>query len=104
MPSMRIVGVYRVKAPEPCYLVEMEVRGLSGQLDLCGITQEMPNQPRSNWQVPYDEQYLSMNGEGPMDARDPWTQPQGSDFRLVFFFHYFDFAKKNEEHFYDTAS
>jgi len=93
MPSIRIVGVYKVKAAEPCHLVEMEVTGLSGQLDLYGITQELTNQPRLNWQVPYDEQYLSMNGKGPLDARDPWSQPQAPDFRLVFFFHYLDFAK-----------
>jgi hypothetical protein len=91
MASARMIGAYRVRSSEPCHLVELEITGVSSQIDLSEITQEVPGQPRSNWQVPYDEQYLDVSGKRPIDPSKPWAQPQEPDFRLVFFFHYLDF-------------
>jgi hypothetical protein len=93
MASARIIGAYRVRSSEPCHLVEFEVIGGTDPIDLLGITQEVPGQPRSNWQVPYDEQYLEVGGKRPISPSEPWAQPEEPDFRLVFFFHYLDFTR-----------
>lgn len=93
MASARIIGAFRVRSAEPCHLVELETTGVTGQTDLSEIAQEPPGQSRSNWQVPYDEQYLDISGKLLADPSDPWAQPQESDLRLVFFFHYLDFSK-----------
>ena len=70
-----IRGVHPVETPEPCHLIEAEL--VNGEkFDWGKVTQEDSTQPRSNWQVAYDEQPLDE------DKR-----------RWVFFFHYLDFSK-----------
>ena len=93
MTSARIIGAYKVRSPEPCHLVELEITDVSGQIDLIEITQEIPGHPRSNWQVPYEEQYLHSSGKHPITPDVPWRQHQESELRLVFFFHYLDFSR-----------
>jgi hypothetical protein len=93
MTSARIIGAYRLPSTEPCHLVELEITGVTDAIDLSEITQVVPGQPRSNWQVPYDEQYLDVSGNRPMNPSKPWAKPQEPDFRLASFFHYLDFSK-----------
>ena len=73
---MRIVGVHPVDAPEPCHLVEAQLDVPDPDYAWGDVTQEEPGQPRSNWQVPYDERPLD-------DAAGRWA----------FFFHYVDFRR-----------
>jgi len=70
---MTIVGIHEVDAPEPCYLIEARLSPPEKDLDWGLVTQEVPGQPRGNWQVPYDERPLDQMGE-----------------RWAFFFHYLD--------------
>ncbi|HEU5065802.1 MAG TPA: hypothetical protein VFT86_07925 [Gaiellaceae bacterium] len=52
---VEIIGVYPVRdAPEPCYLVEVDVRDSPG-FNAGELTQEAPGKPRESWQAPYDE-------------------------------------------------
>ena len=75
MPEeIRIIGVHRIPANDPCHLVEIELTATLKEFDFGSITQEMPDQPRNNWQVAYDEQKVGGDGR--------W--------RFVFFFHYLD--------------
>jgi hypothetical protein len=67
-----IRGVHPVRAPEPCHLIEADVPD-GHAFDWGKVTQENPTQPRSNWQVAYDEQPLDAAGR-----------------RWAFFFHYLD--------------
>ncbi len=72
---MNIIGVHPVNAPEPCHLIEVAIS--SGEaVDWSGITQKVSEQPRDNWQTPWDEQPLD-------DSGSKW----------VFFFHYLDITK-----------
>ena len=57
-------------APEPCHLIEVEVRD-ADTFDWGRVTQALPGQPRANWQVPWDER--------PLDYENH---------RWAFFFHY----------------
>ncbi len=69
-----ILGVHPIKSSEPCHLLEVDWKPESGTLDWNGITQEIENQPRANWQAAYDEQSLGNH-------------------RWAFFFHYLDLNK-----------
>src|SRR5215831_8422838 len=59
--SMRIevLGIHEVQAPEPCHLVEILVVGDTPEGVIASITQECPGQARDNWQVPYEERFLT---------------------------------------------
>jgi hypothetical protein len=70
----RVIGIHRVPADQPVHLVELEVEGDAADFDLGEVTQEVPGQPKSNWQAAYDEREVGDN-------------------RFAFFFHYLDTAK-----------
>ena len=70
----RVVGIYRFAADEPVHLVELQIEGNADDFNIDEITQEVPGQPRSNWQVVYDERQSGQN-------------------RFTFFFHYLDPSK-----------
>ena len=75
---VQVVGVHPVPSDEPVRLIEIELAGDIGGFDFGDVTQELPDQPRSNWQVAYDEREVSSDG-----ARA----------RFAFFFHYLDIHK-----------
>lgn len=58
------------------YLIEIDLGVASRDFDWSEVTQEELGQPRSNWQVPYDEQALG-------EQQSRWA----------FFFHYLDLSK-----------
>lgn len=64
VPSVEVLGVHRVDAPEPCHLVEVLIRDSTGPVDLAHFTQDASPLPRSEWQVPYDEHLVSETGAG----------------------------------------
>ena len=101
-----VVGLYPIDAKEPVYLVELEIRGFDGKFDFVEITQEMSGQPRSNWQVPYDEMILDETGSSITVDRSllrnkpaDWT----GDFRIAFFFHYLDLNRPLKSPFGDLS-
>jgi hypothetical protein len=88
---IEIVGVYPLEAPEPCHLVEVLIRDHADPLDVGTFTQELPGEPRSNWQVPWDERALSADGTSDLAGRFPRRiESDGAPLRLAFFFHYLD--------------
>jgi hypothetical protein len=93
MPQIEIIGVYSAEAPEPVHLIELNVRGADNPFAVGEFTQEVPDQPRSDWQVPYMEQILSADGIKIIaDDSETWGKPElfRGDVRFVFFFHYLD--------------
>ena len=56
---MKIIGVYKIKARQPVYMIEILIEDLKEKFDLSLITQEIPEQTRQNWQVPYMENILN---------------------------------------------
>jgi hypothetical protein len=81
---MKIVGVHRVQAPEPCHLIEVEFDAPTPDYDWGKVTQETPGQPRSNWQVPWDERPIDHEGRRwafflhYLDSSHPLLTPDGS--------------------------
>jgi len=92
----RVVGVYPVKADEPCHLVELVIEGSDTPVCVGDITQEIPGLDRAGWQVPWAERLLDRAGETVLaKERELEERPgllQGS-VRLVFFLHYLDLAR-----------
>ena len=96
MPQSEVIAVYPIKASEPVCLVEMRFRGLDGVFNVGEITQEIPGEPRANWQVPYMERILNSAGDSVLaddsvaaNRPDLW---QG-EVRMVFFFHDLDLKR-----------
>ena len=84
-PRIEILGIHRVEAAEPCHLIELVVRNSGGRFDIGSFTQEIPDQPQDNWQVPWDEVFLDSAGESVVSSRFSTR-----DVRIAFFFHYLD--------------
>ena len=82
---VEILGIYPVEADEPCHLVELIVRESDRRFDVGAFTQEIPDEPRDDWQVPWDELFLDADGNSTV-ADHSWS----GDLRIVFFFHYLD--------------
>ena len=55
MSSVRVLGVHPIAAQEPAHLVEVELIGVSYEVDWGSFTQPMPGFSQDHWQVPYDE-------------------------------------------------
>jgi hypothetical protein len=91
---IEIIGVYPVKeAREPCCLIEALISDFRGDLDMAEFTQEVPGQPRENWQVPWDEYLLDEEGVSGESAPFPGPLNISGSQRVAFFFHYLDFSR-----------
>ena len=96
MPQSEAIAVYPIDASEPVCLVEMRFRGLDGFFNVGEITQEIPGEPRANWQVPYMERILNSAGDSVLaDDSVAATRPDlwKGEVRMVFFFHYLDLKR-----------
>ena len=92
--SINIIGVYSTEATtEPCYLIEAIIEDFQGDLDLAEFTQEVPRQPRENWQVPWDEHILDEEGITGELAPFPGPLKVFGSQRIAFFFHYLDLSR-----------
>jgi hypothetical protein len=103
--TVEVIGVHPVVAEEPVHLIEVVVRNSAGPFELVAFWQENPTQPKSNWQVCYDEQVLDKTGE--RIVADGWDAKKDKglwtgDVRLAFFLHYVDFSKPLNTQFGDV--
>jgi hypothetical protein len=104
--TAEIVGVYAVKAKEPCHLVELRVAGAVKGFDLGDFTQPVAGKGRSFWQVPWREVILSQDGAKVVaDSTELWGHSDllRGDVRLAFFFHYLDVHRQLESPFGDIS-
>jgi hypothetical protein len=92
-PRLEIFGVHPIDASEPCHLVEVLIQNNDKDLNLPGFTQPIADQPQDNWQVPWDERFLSLGGTEQIveqfEKPNSWT----GDLRVAFFFHYLDLGR-----------
>jgi hypothetical protein len=94
-----VIGAYPVpEAETPCHLVEALVwsEREGEMLDFGQVTQEIPGEPRENWQVPWDERKL--DPEGTASREIEFGQPfalasSSSPTRIAFFFHLLNFRR-----------
>jgi hypothetical protein len=74
----KVIGVHPIEADEPVHLIELLVEGNADAFDIGEVTQEVAEQPKSNWQAPYDERVL---------------EESDGKIRYAFFFHELDHLK-----------
>jgi hypothetical protein len=101
-----VLGVYPVRAPEPCHLIELRITGVTTPFDIGAITQPRVGVRRSFWQVPWLEVLLDAEGKTIL-ARDSEISKhpellQG-EVRLAFFLHYVDLQRPLETPFGDVT-
>ena len=93
---VEIVGVHKVKATQPCHLIEIIIRNSDKEIDMSCFTQETPGKPESGRQVPYADMFPNSDGseiigDVMLDGHNKhyWT----GNIRIAFFFHYLDLSK-----------
>lgn len=89
MEKVKIIGIYPIN--EEVHLLEVIVNASPSDFDVSDFTQEVLGQPRENWQVAYDEYYLSEQGD--VIIGDFLHTPKGNTgvSRLAFFLYFLDF-------------
>jgi len=86
MVQITTLGLHRVPdSDEPCWLIEILVRGLTGPFD-DDITQELTEPQEWTKQGPYHLMRLNADGTDWIPWNVPWTASE----RLCFFFHFLD--------------
>lgn len=90
MTRIEILGVHPVEAEEPCHLIELVAHDSDLETLVAEITQEVPGEPRDNWQAAYDEHYLDRSGHEVLTPHYAAQVPPGRDARVAFYFHYLD--------------
>lgn len=94
-----VLGVYPVRAPEPCHLIEMRIRGVESPFDFGAITQPKHGVGRSFWQVPWMEALLSAEGTRIVATSSQLhDRPEllSGDIRIAFFLHDLDLTRALE--------
>ena len=89
--TVEVIGVHPVLDRPSCFLIEMTIEGSNDVPDFGLFTQPMPDRPRSDWQVAYDERLLDGVGERVVTdvfLRRPAAWPERA--RVAFFFHLLD--------------
>jgi hypothetical protein len=90
---VEVVGVYPVRAAEPCHLIELMMRGVGPGFDFGSISQPIPSAPSSLWQVPWgevllDKDYQEVLARGAELSYRP--ELLVGDLRVAFFMHHLD--------------
>lgn len=94
--TVEVIGIYPIELNKPVHLIEILIKNSEGVFDLTEITQAVPNQPKLNWQVPWEEKILDGAGERVIaDCFAANEKPElwVGNVRMVFFFHNVDFSR-----------
>jgi len=68
-------------------VVDALVRNLDERFDVIDFVQADPSKPESEWQVAWNETYLTADGNKILDERFPDRLPTIAEFRIVFVIH-----------------
>jgi len=88
-PPVEIVGLHPIPGHDDVHLLEVMVYRPAASFDVSQFTQEDPGQPRPNWQVAYDEKYLSADGASVLSQFEA-PPLAGDTARLAFFMFFLD--------------
>jgi len=87
--KIEIIGLYAVpESEEPCHLVEWRLSNYDGPFEIGGLMQPVPGEPRENWQAPWDEYLLGVDGKSGELTSSPITVTGETCF--CFFYFYLD--------------
>ena len=90
---VKLLGLYTVEENPDITLVELVIDKKADEFDLGEFSQEIQHQPRLNWQAPFAEKYLSLDGEAIFG--DDISPPEflTDNTRLAFFIYFLDPSK-----------
>ena len=90
---VKFIGLYSVDESPDVTLVELIVDKKADEFDVGEFTQEIEDQPRLNWQAPFAEKYLSLDGETIIGDDIDLPEFLTDTTRLTFFFYFLDPSK-----------
>lgn len=91
-----VIGVYPVKAKEPCHLIELRLEAVNPAFDFAGFTQPIQGQPQGAWQVPWMEVILDRTGTRIVADSETISSNANllrGNLRVAFFMHYLDITR-----------
>lgn len=90
---VKLIGLYSVSENPDVTLLELVINKKANEIDIAEFTQEIENEPRLNWQAPFGEKYLSIDGE--IIIGDDFYLPEflTNTTRLTFFLYFLDLQK-----------
>ena len=90
---VNLIGLYSVDENPDVTLVELVINKKASDIEIGEFTQEIENQPRMNWQAPFFEKYLNL--EGTKIIGDEYNLPKETNetTRLTFFIYFLDLNK-----------
>ena len=91
--TLKLLGLYYVEENKDVTLVELVIGKKAVEFDLGEFTQELEHMPRLNWQAPFGEKYLSLDGEIIIGDDSNLPKLLTDTTRLAFFFYFLDPSK-----------
>ena len=91
--SIQLIGHYYVNDNPDVSLIELIIDRKADEIDLLEFTQEIDNEPRSNWQAPFDEKYLDPDGNTIIGDDLVLPTHLSSNTRMTFYMYFLDESK-----------
>ena len=91
--TVELVGLYQVEKHPDKTLVELLIGQKANEIDLVQFTQEMKKTPRENWQAPFGEKYLDIEGKEVIGDDIDMPTVLTDTTRLTFFIYFLDLQK-----------
>lgn len=90
---VNLIGLYSVDKNPDVTLVELLINKKASEIEIGEFTQQIENQPKRNWQAPFFEKYLNL--EGTKIIGDEYNLPKETNetTRLTFFIYFLDVNK-----------
>jgi len=90
---VKLIGLYSVDTNPEVTLVELLICKKASEIEIGEFTQFVENQTRLNWQSPFSEKYLSLDGTEIIGDEDNLPDDLNETTRLIFFFYFLDLNK-----------
>ena|SRR5688572_13109045 len=90
---VKLIGLYAVHENPDVSLVELLINKKADEFSLTDFTQEEETRPRDSWQAPFNERYLSLDGETIIGDDFDLPEILSDTTRLTFFIYFLDPSK-----------
>lgn len=90
---VKLIGLYSVDTNPEVTLVELLICKKASEIEIGEFTQFVENQTRLNWQSPFSEKYLSLDGTEIIGDEDNLPDDLNETTRLIFFFYFLNLNK-----------
>lgn len=91
MPTITLHGVYKIRAPEPCFIVEVTIHDSKAELAFSEVVYNVEIDGSDTEQAPFEEHFLSADGDEVLgDYTYAWDNPNVwvGEVRIAFLMHF----------------